>query len=91
MDDDAECAGRAAFGVVVMTAASTPAWSQSQLPPVTASVNMTGPRFGLTMLTQESVYLHNLRSEMPELARHSLLAASHAFPVRFVGIIEVLP
>ena len=48
---------RAAFGVVVMTlAASTPAWSQSQLPPpVTATVNMTGPRFGLTMLTQESV------------------------------------
>ena len=50
-------ASRAVLGAVVLTlAASSPAWSQSQLPPpVTATVNMTGPRFGLTMLTQESV------------------------------------
>ena len=37
-------------------ATCTPAWSQSQLPePVTATVNMSGPRFGLTMLSQASV------------------------------------
>jgi hypothetical protein len=50
-------AARVVLGALVMTgAASSPAWSQSQLPPpVTTTVNMTGPRFGLTMLSQESV------------------------------------
>jgi hypothetical protein len=46
------------FLVVLATlAASTPAWSQSNSRPrgVTDTVDMTGPRFGVTMLNQASV------------------------------------
>jgi hypothetical protein len=41
----------------VTLAASTPAWSQSNPRPrgVTDTVDMTGPRFGLTMLNQRSI------------------------------------
>ncbi len=52
-----DSSARALFGAVCVTLVTcTPAWSQSELPPpVTAIVNMSGPRFGLTMLSQESV------------------------------------
>jgi len=45
------------FAVVALVAACTPAWSQSNGRPrgVTDTVDMTGPRFGVTMLNQESV------------------------------------
>ena len=44
------------FGAVcVMLATCTSAWSQSLPPPVTNEIDMTGPRFGLTVLSQESV------------------------------------
>ena len=34
----------------------TPAWSQTVVPPpVVTEVDMSGPRFGFTMLSQESV------------------------------------
>ena len=48
---------RALFGALGLTLASCiPASAQTQLPPrVNKSVNMSGPRFGLTMLNQESI------------------------------------
>ena len=48
---------RALFGALCVTFVTCiPAWSQSLLPPrVTKTVNMSGPRFGLTMLNQDSI------------------------------------
>lgn len=39
----------------VLFAAAAPAWSQSRPQGVTDTVDMTGPRFGLTVLNQETV------------------------------------
>ena len=48
---------RTLFLALVTFAVSTPAWSQSYNRPrgVTDTVDMTGPRFGLTMLNQASI------------------------------------
>ena len=48
---------RTLFATLATLAASTPAWSQSSTRPrgVTDTVDMTGPRFGVTMLNQKSV------------------------------------
>jgi len=48
---------RALLAAFVTLAATTPAWSQSNPRPrgVTDTVDMTGPRFGVTMLNQASV------------------------------------
>ena len=45
------------FAALAIGAAATPAWSQSNGRPrgVTDTVDMTGPRFGVTMLNQQSV------------------------------------
>ena len=45
------------FAAIAVAAAATPAWSQSNDRPrgVTDTVDMTGPRFGVTMLNQQSV------------------------------------
>jgi hypothetical protein len=39
----------------LLAAASSPAWAQSVPPGVTDTIDMSGPRFGLTMLNQESL------------------------------------
>jgi hypothetical protein len=41
--------------VCVLLAWSVPAWSQARPPAVTDTVDMTGPRFGLTVLNQQTV------------------------------------
>ena len=48
---------RVLFLALATSAVSTPAWSQSNSRPrgVTDTVDMTGPRFGVTMLNQASV------------------------------------
>ena len=45
------------FAAAALLVGSTPAWSQSNARPrgVTDTVDMTGPRFGVTMLNQQSV------------------------------------
>src|SRR5215472_10883809 len=43
------------------------------------------------MRAQERVDLHDLATEMPELARDALLAAAQRFFVGLVGIVELLP
>ena len=50
-------ATRMLFAALVTLAASTPAWSQTADRPrgVTDTIDMTGPRFGFTMLNQASV------------------------------------
>lgn len=46
----------AAGAALLLLAWSTPAFSQSSLPPrVTREVNLSGPRFGLTMLSQGNI------------------------------------
>src|SRR4051794_2937306 len=39
----------------------------------------------------ERIDFHDLRTEMPELARHALLPAPLRFPVGLIGIAEFLP
>jgi hypothetical protein len=70
-------------GALLMTlAASSPAWSQSPLPPpVTATVNMTGPRFGMTVLSQESV--DTLRDEHAITVRPIITQFGWQFERRF--------
>jgi len=47
---------RISAAVLFLLAISTSAWSQSIIPPrVTKEINLSGPRFGLTMLGQASV------------------------------------
>ena len=43
------------LAVCALLASSTSAWSQSRPRGITDTVDMTGPRFGLTVLNQESV------------------------------------
>ena len=44
-----------AFVLAAALGLASPAWSQSRPPGVTDTVDMSGPRFGLTMLNQKSV------------------------------------
>jgi hypothetical protein len=53
--------GASIIVLAALLAASSPAWSQTLPRPVTAVVDMTGPRFGLTVLNQQSV--DTLRTE----------------------------
>src|SRR5688572_30317549 len=60
MTTDNRTAGRmakriVALGAMVMLAACGTAWSQSLPRGVTDTIDMTGPRFGLTVLNQQSV------------------------------------
>src|SRR5262249_38415698 len=43
------------------------------------------------MRAHEGVDLHDLRPEMPELARHALLPAQRSFPIGLVRIGKLLP
>ena len=76
-------AARTVCGALLMTlAASSPAWSQSPLPPpVTTTVNMTGPRFGMTVLSQESV--DKLRNEHAITVRPVITQFGWQFERRF--------
>src|SRR5262245_35249888 len=47
--------GVSILALAALLAGSSSAWSQSLPRPATATVDMTGPRFGLTVLNQESV------------------------------------
>lgn len=49
-------AGTYAGIVMLSLAAATPAWSQTQVPPrVTREINLSGPRFGMTLLSPNTV------------------------------------
>ena len=49
-------AARTALAALTVLALATPAWSQTDIPPrVTKEVNLSGPRFGLTMLSPGNV------------------------------------
>ena len=49
-------AGTYASIAVLSLAAATPAWSQTQVPPrVTREINLSGPRFGMTLLSPSTV------------------------------------
>ena len=49
-------AGTYAGIVVLSLAAAAPAWSQTQVPPrVTREINLSGPRFGMTLLSPSTV------------------------------------
>ena len=49
-------AGTYAGIAMLSLAAATPAWSQTQVPPrVTREINLSGPRFGMTLLSPSTV------------------------------------
>ena len=67
------------LAVVATFAVSTPAWSQSNPRPrgVTDTVDMTGPRFGVTMLNQESV---DALLEQKNISVHQMICLLYTSP-----------